>query len=84
MYRYPSRQPSLTSSGWQDNKCSSEPPSVCAVVFVYLLFDHHETLHLHEGGLQCGAGLDQAGVHRLQGATQLLLLQRHRQQLVDL
>lgn len=50
----------------------------------HLLFNHHETLHLYVGGLQRSPGLDQAGVHSLQGATQLFLPQRHSQQLVDL
>lgn len=48
-----------------------------------LLFNHHETLHFHVGGLQRSPGLDQAGVHSLQGATELVLPQRHRQQLVN-
>lgn len=50
----------------------------------YLLFDHREALHLQVGGLQGSPGLDEAGLHRLQVAAQLLLPQRHGQQLVDL
>lgn len=52
--------------------------------YSYLLFDHREALHLQVGSLEICAGLDEAGLQRLQVATQLLLPQGHSQQLVNL